>query len=194
MYRDRKRTFKEELGWKLKTDSNGRELDEYDFLNPQYIILANLSGDHIASSRLLPTTGRTMIAEKFSNLTHGVEIESSTIWEVSRFFVSRKSNSRVRDAARLMFAGCEAGVRAGLTHFVGITNTSNVPIFRACGWPGEVVNTAMTSEGEICSCLWEVSPEMLERLRKKARLEEVDYYVSPRVLEFAGRSEASIAA
>ncbi len=179
MFCDRRTVFHESLGWGLNIDSTGRELDEYDFINPYYIIVTDVYGNHVASTRILPTTGRTMIVEKFSGLTDGIQIESATIWEVSRFFVSSRSKNRVRDAARLMYAGCETGIRAGITHYVGVTSTAMVPIFKACGWPGEVISTQMSPEGEICSCLWEVTPAMLDRLRWKAHLQKVDAYITP---------------
>lgn len=80
MFRDRKTEFVDRKGWALNVDAEGQERDEYDDLNPIYIIATDDSGEHLGSTRLLPTTGRTMIADHFSHLTHGVEIASPTIW------------------------------------------------------------------------------------------------------------------
>ena len=65
MFRDRAFQFKTRLKWKVDVDENGFERDEYDALNPLYVILENNLGRHEGSLRLLPTTGRCMINEKF---------------------------------------------------------------------------------------------------------------------------------
>ena len=45
---------------------NLREIDQYDLLNPLYLILKDENGKHLGSCRALPTTGPTMIADHFS--------------------------------------------------------------------------------------------------------------------------------
>ncbi len=178
MFQDRMSIFKEKLGWNLDVDKLGREMDEYDELDPLYIILRDDRGEHIGSTRLLPTTGRTMIAEKFPRLTDGVAIESASIWEVSRFFVSPRSKNRRRDAARIMHAGCSIGLRAGIGFYVGVTAVNMVPVFRMCGWPGEVIGEQQSGDGAICACLWEVSEQAQDRLNRRAQLQDFDLDVS----------------
>ncbi len=174
MFRDRRCQFREALGWDLKVDQLGREIDEYDLANPLYIILRDAEGHHMGSTRLLPTTGRTMIADHFSDLTDGVEIESPLIWECTRFFMVEKSSVTRRHAAAIMWAGCEIGLRAGIQFYVGVTASSMVRVFQACGWPAEVIGTRDTPEGEISACLWEVNEEQCTRLRRRAGLADAD--------------------
>lgn len=168
MFRDRRAQFKEGLGWNLCVDAEGRELDEYDLANPLYIILRDEHGGHRASSRLLPTTGPTMIADHFSGLTDGVEIESPIIWECTRFFVAQRDADSRRHAAALMWAGCEFGLRAGVQFYVGVTAAHMVRVFTACGWPAEVIGRQTGPEGEVCACLWEVGRGIADGLRDRA--------------------------
>ncbi len=171
MFRDRRCQFREALGWDLKVDQQGREIDEYDLMNPLYVILRDAEGQHIGSTRLMPTTGRTMIADHFSDLTDGVEIESPLIWEVTRFFMAEKTSVTRRHASAVMWAGCEIGLRAGIQFYVGVTASPMVRVFKACGWPAEVIGTREDEEGEISACLWEVNEEQCARLRRRAGLE-----------------------
>ena len=175
MFHDRRAQFKEALGWNLAVDALGREIDEYDLLNPLYVILRDAEGRHLGSSRVLPTTGRTMIADHFSDLTDGVEIESPLIWETTRFFIARRGAQSRRNAAALMWAGCELALRAGVQFYVGVTAAHMVRVFTACGWPAEVIGRRTDADGEICACLWEVNEEMCDRLRRRAWIEEGQY-------------------
>ena len=65
MFRDRAAQFKDRLDWDVTVDENGWEVDEYDRLNPLYIIWENAEGRHGGSVRIMPTVGRTMTNEHF---------------------------------------------------------------------------------------------------------------------------------
>ena len=61
MFRDRAEQFRRRLNWSVTVDEDGLETDEYDALNPLYIIWETPQGLHGGSMRVLPTTGRTMV-------------------------------------------------------------------------------------------------------------------------------------
>ncbi len=170
MLRDRGIQFKERLGWDLQTDAKGREQDRYDHLNPLYLIVSDEAGRHLGSTRLMPTTGPTMIGDSFRHLTGETEITSPLIWEVTRFFVSDHAHRRVAPA--LMWAGCAFATSHGITAFLGVTGAHMVRVFRACGWPSDIIGTADSPEGDICACLWQVTTEQAAILRRKAGLPE----------------------
>ena len=172
MFQDRRVQFHEDLGWSLQIDSLGREIDEYDMQNPLYVILQDAAGHHVGSGRLLPTTGPTMIADHFADLTDGVEIESPLIWEVTRVFIARRGRDSIRNAAALMWAGCQIGLRSGVQFYVSVTPTVMTRVFAACGWPAEIIGRKRYgADGEICACLWEINEAICERLAKKAGIE-----------------------
>lgn len=172
MFRDRRAQFKDALGWNLDVDALGREIDRYDLLNPLYLILRDENGVHLGSTRLMPTTGPTMIADHFSTLTDGVQIESPLIWECTRFFITRRARNSRRDAAALMWAGCQMALRSGIEFYVGVTAAHMVRVFHACGWPAEVIGRRSDGDGDVCACLWEVNEEICDRLRTRAGIED----------------------
>ena len=85
MFRDRAAQFHERLGWDVTVDDRGWERDEYDDLNPLYVIWETEDGSHGGSMRFLPTTGQTMVNDHFVDLMDGVELQSPFIWECTRF-------------------------------------------------------------------------------------------------------------
>ena len=76
MFLDRVEQFKTRLDWDVTVDEAGEEIDEYDALNPLYVIWEGADGRHCGSMRGLPTVGRTMTSEHFRHLTDGVHIAS----------------------------------------------------------------------------------------------------------------------
>lgn len=173
MLRDRGTQFIDQLGWRLTTDAKGRELDEYDACNPLYLILSDGAGDHVASTRLMPTTGPNMAADHFSHLTDGVAISSATIWETTRFFVAQKAQRRAAPA--LMWAGCEIALRAGVEFYLGVIGAHMERVFTACGWKPEVIGRSGEGADAISACLWEVSSEISERLARRAGIRPGDH-------------------
>jgi len=104
MFKDRATQFKTRLNWEVTVNSTGHEIDQYDTLNPLYVIYELPDGTHGGSVRFLPTTGQTMVNDHFLDLTDGVRIESPLIWECTRFCVSPRAETSEagRIAASLM--------------------------------------------------------------------------------------------
>ena len=68
MFQDRADQFKTRLGWNVSVNAQGHERDDYDDLNPLYVIWEESSGRHGGSMRFLPTTGPVMVNDHFSHL------------------------------------------------------------------------------------------------------------------------------
>jgi len=113
MHKDRATQFRDRLKWEVSVDARGWEQDEYDALNPLYVIWEEPDGSHGGSMRFLPTSGRTMVNEHFADLMD-TTITSPLIWECTRFCLAPKASSRV--AAALMLAGGELMRAFQLTH------------------------------------------------------------------------------
>lgn len=176
MFRDRRAQFRDAYGWDLRVDEFGREIDQYDLMNPLYVIVHDGQGRHLGSGRLLPTTGPTMIADHFSDLADGVEIKSPLIWEVTRVFIAQRGQKSPRNAAALMWAGCQLGLQSGAEFFVGVTSARMARVFSACGWPPEIIGRKKTErDGEIAACLWEISQENCNRLARRAGIDPGDH-------------------
>ena len=157
MFRDRADQFKTRLGWAVSVDDHGEERDEYDAMNPLYVIWEEADGSHGGSMRLLPTTGRTMVNDHFSHLTDGVHIQSPLIWECTRFCIARGAKSGV--AAALMLAGGEVMRAFGVAHYIGVFDARMVRIYRRIGSCPEIIGQQGEGRDMIAIGLWEFTTE-----------------------------------
>jgi acyl homoserine lactone synthase len=155
MFKDRADQFRHRLNWDVTVNENGWELDDYDRLNPLYVIWEEANGRHGGSMRTLPTVGRTMTAEHFRHLTHGVAIASPFIWECTRFCLSPTATPGV--AAALLLAGCEMGLRFGLEQAVGVFDARMPRIYGRIGWMPDVIGTGGEGRDAISVGLWTIS-------------------------------------
>lgn len=86
MHRLRHQVFREKLGWNVSGE-NGKEIDEYDVLDPHYMVALE-DGEATACWRLLPTEGPYMLRNTFDELLRGEILPAAKdIWELSRFAV-----------------------------------------------------------------------------------------------------------
>lgn len=168
MHRDRAIQFSERLKWEVRVDENGWEVDEYDALNPLYVIWENADGTHGGSMRFLPTVARTMVNDHFSHLLDGAEIRSPYIWECTRFVLAPQASSNV--AAAMMLAGGELMRAFGLTHLLGVFDPRMVRIYSMIGASPEVLGSAGAGRDKISVGLWPYRPEDRARVLHRAGL------------------------
>jgi N-acyl-L-homoserine lactone synthetase len=168
MFRDRATQFKHRLDWEVSVDDSGREVDQYDALNPLYVVWQNPDGSHGGSLRVLPTVGRTMTAEHFLHLTDGVRVASPLIWECTRFCLSPTASADVAPA--LMLAGIELGLRFGLDQAVGVVYARTLPLYRRFGWSPDVVGAAGEGRERICVGLWPMNEAARREISCKSGL------------------------
>ncbi|MEO9684659.1 MAG: acyl-homoserine-lactone synthase [Tateyamaria sp.] len=165
MFRDRADQFKTRLGWDVTIDADGYERDEYDDLNPLYVIWEEPDGSHGGSMRFLPTTGRTMVNEHFGDMISG-PITSPIIWECTRFCLTRGAGSHV--AAALMLGGGEIMQNFGVEHFVGVFDARMVRIYRMIGSSPDVLGSAGTGGDQISVGLWHFDPSAAAKVAERA--------------------------
>lgn len=145
MHRLRKAVFKDQLNWDVPVVGDW-EIDEYDEMNPLYVLSVGADGDLIGGVRLLPTTGKNMLNDTFpSLLPDGERIESPLIWEMSRFTV-KTCGDRRRDLMRvaqttgeLILAVNELGHRIGLSHYVCVIDAAMHRMFSFSGFAGDPI-------------------------------------------------------
>ncbi|MEM9854649.1 MAG: acyl-homoserine-lactone synthase [Pseudomonadota bacterium] len=166
MFEDRAWQFRDRLGWDVEIDDRGWETDEYDALNPLYVIWENRDGSHGGSMRLLPTTGKTMINDHFTHLTDGVTIMSPEIWECTRFCLSPKASPTT--AAALMLAGGEILQGFGLMSYVGVFDARMVRIYKRIGSSPEVLGSQGLGREKISVGLWHFEKTAQERVARQA--------------------------
>lgn len=166
MFQDRADQFKTRLGWEVSVDENGEERDQYDALNPLYVIWEEADGSHGGSMRFLPTTGPVMVNEIFGHLTGGSPISSPLIWECTRFCLARGAGSHV--AAALMLGGGEIMTAFGIRHFAGVFDARMVRIYKAIGSSPEILGSEGTGRDRISVGLWEFSQEARDKVAARA--------------------------
>ena len=139
MHRLRGRVFKERLDWDVSV-RHGLEIDQYDTFKPTYLLALEKS-DVVGCVRLLPTTGRNMLADTFPVLLDGNPApRAARIWESSRFCVDTKSaaataENGLRNATFLLFAAMiEWGQQHDLQAIATVTDLRMERILRRVGW------------------------------------------------------------
>ncbi|MEM9427306.1 MAG: acyl-homoserine-lactone synthase [Pseudomonadota bacterium] len=152
MFKDRAAQFRTRLGWEVSVDENGDERDQYDTLNPLYILWEQPDGTHGGSLRLLPTTSNTMLNDHFGHLTDGARIASPLIWECTRFCLSSGAPARLSSA--LMLGVLEVGLNTGLTHVAGVFDARMIRIYARVGWGPTVLGTEGQGRDAISAGLW----------------------------------------
>lgn len=175
MHEIRKRTFYDRLHWQVKT-LRGCEIDEFDALNPLYLVSIGPDGAIHGSLRLLPTTGPNMLADVFPELLpDDLRIESATIWESSRFSVDqeaaseRSENLLNRTTGELVTGIVEVGMLAGLTEVVSVYDAMFARILKRANCAAELIGKPKRI-GDIMgyAALFEISDRMLRNLRMAA--------------------------
>ena len=157
MFLDRAEQFSHRLGWEVAVNAQGEERDQYDVLNPLYVIWELEDGTHGGSMRFLPTSGRTMINEHFSHLLGGAKIESPFIWECTRFCISPRADRRA--AAALVLGGGELMDNFKLSHFCGDIDPRMERIYRLYHVEPDVIGSTGEGKDRIGVGLWEMKPQ-----------------------------------
>ncbi len=168
MFRDRAVQFRDRLGWDVAVDAQGYERDEYDALDPLYVIWEQPDGRHGGSMRFLPTEGPTMVNDHFADVTEGEAICSPFIWECTRFCLAPHADGRV--AAALMLGGGEVMRGFGVTQFVGVFDARMVRIYRMIGASPDVLGSSGEGRTRISVGLWTYDPADRVRVLRRAGL------------------------
>lgn len=175
MFEARKRLFADRLEWDVTVDERGWEVDQYDALNPLYLISTDDSGAHQGSLRLLPTTGDTMLRDVFTPIFDNTVIESPLIWECTRFCIESDKSEKIsaglhRATTALLLGICETGLYAGIQHIVGVFDRRMIPIYKRGGWAPEVVGQSGTGREAVYLGIWEVDEASAAAIRDAGQL------------------------
>lgn len=107
MFELRARVFGGRLGWDVKIE-DGKEIDEFDHMDPAYVIGLDDGGNVVAAVRALQTTGPHMLSDVFSAILCGqAPLRSATLWESTRFCVDTQRLTRGKEKNSVSYATCE---------------------------------------------------------------------------------------
>ncbi|WP_342747227.1 acyl-homoserine-lactone synthase [Oceaniglobus roseus] len=164
MFADRARQFRDRLRWEVPVDAAGFERDQYDPLDPLYILWERSDGRHGGSMRCLPTTGRTMLADHFAHLA--TPPSDPGIWECTRFCLSPGAPAHV--SAAILLGALEFGLHHGLSHLVGVFDARMLRVYGRIGWSPAVQGQEGEGRHAICAGLWSVTPAVRPVLLRRA--------------------------
>jgi len=193
MYRLRARVFNDRLGWEVSVE-HGMEIDEFDYLDPAYVIGLNHAGDVVSCVRALQTTGPHMLSDVFYDILDGQPpLRSATLWESTRFCVdtarlSDRSDSVSHAMCEIMIGSLEFAMNSGIEDIITVIDpiidrllkrTDNAPY----DYVGHKVRFGKT---HALAALLDCTPERINRVRDFAGIHndvfltdaQVDYLMS----------------
>ncbi|MDQ0513458.1 acyl-homoserine-lactone synthase TraI [Ancylobacter amanitiformis] len=155
MRRLRAAVFSGRLEWDV-TIENGEERDQYDDVQPSYVLAVTASGWVAGCCRLLPAVGPTMLERTFPQLLANGALEAhAAMIESSRFCVNTtlatdRAGGLLHQTTLLLFAGIiEWSMINGHRELVTATDLRFERILKRAGWPmqrlGEPVRIGNTT-------------------------------------------------
>jgi acyl homoserine lactone synthase len=178
MHRLRARVFADRLAWSVKVE-NGWEVDEFDKLDPLYLVSEGTDGKIRGTVRLLPTTGPNMLSDVFPELLPANQsVRSPRIWESSRFSVDHEALAERSDklinraTAELLCGMTEVGMRAGLDFIVSVVDVHMERVLKRANCHCERLGDPKKI-GKVTTIagLWEIGDELLSNLREASGIE-----------------------
>ncbi len=177
MFRLRYRVFKQRLQWDLRC-ADGLERDEYDSLGASYLILRDRRERVVGTCRFLPTTGRYMLREVFSEMLDGIEPPCDpTVWEGSRLAVEcalhdEAGLAAVKPLTREVYCGLvEFGMAVGMRQIYTIYDFAVERFLRRIGcqprWQGKPRRLGATVARAVS---FDINQQALDRIREAGNI------------------------
>lgn len=177
MFALRARVFGQRLGWEVDVQ-DGREIDQYDALDPAYVIGVNDENQVVSCARALQTTGPHMLSDVFSSILDGEPpLRSATLWESTRFCVDTEvlkrgnaQNSISYATSELMAASLEYARDSGISDIVTVIDpVMNRVLKRSdCAPYGYVGKTTRMGKVSAMAALLDCSEDRIKRIRSFA--------------------------
>ena len=162
MFQLRDDVFKGRLGWDV-TSFDGKEKDEFDELNPVYMMSSNRHRQLEGCWRILPTTGPYMLKDVFPQLLRGEAVpEAPDIWELSRLAVQprmghHRTKANLNEVTFDMFREVyDFAVANNISRYVVVTSAAIERMLRLVGIPTQRFGDGkLTRIGKVLSvCIW----------------------------------------
>lgn len=138
----RARVFRDRLGWDVDV-AEGHEVDDYDALNPVYLLVVSDSTKQVLGcARLLPGSGPTMLGRTFPVLLNGAPLPRGRhLVESSRFCidtdVAGANTARgLHQATMMLFSGIlDWAIAHGYSQVMTVTDLRFERILKRAGLP-----------------------------------------------------------
>lgn len=127
MFKLRARVFKDRMGWEIPV-LDGMEVDGYDAMDPDYMLIRTNKGVLCGCWRIMPTNGPYMLKNSFSELLYGgIAPSASNILELSRFAIELKDSENFKFSNVTLESIKEIiryGEKEGISEYVTVTTTA----------------------------------------------------------------------
>ena len=180
MFQLRARVFAGRLGWDV-TITDGKEIDDFDNMNPSYIVGLDDEMNVISCARVLQTMGPHMLSDVFDAILDGEPpVRSPNIWESTRFCVdtqrikSAESKTTVSKATcELMVGILEYSKAAGITDIITVIDPVMDRVLKRSdnaphGYVGKTVPMGTVSA---LAALLDCTDDRIQRVRNFAGIE-----------------------
>ncbi|MEP3199213.1 MAG: acyl-homoserine-lactone synthase [Lentilitoribacter sp.] len=184
MYRLRKKVFFDQLNWDVPV-SGDIEKDTYDEANPVYLVWCDDDKMKLYGAvRLMPTTGPTLLYDVFRNTFPDLtSFEAPGIWEGTRMCIDQKlilkdhPNIEPGQAfSILLLALCEVAIKHGIHTMVSNYEPQMKRVYRRAGIEvNELGRSADYGKYPVCCSTFEVSKQVLEKMRMKMGIKQPFY-------------------
>ncbi|TGD43915.1 autoinducer synthase [Pseudotabrizicola sediminis] len=175
MFKLRARVFGDRLGWEVEI-TNGREIDQFDRLDPAYVIGLDDEGHVVSCVRALQTTGPHMLSDVFQVLLDGEPpLRSATLWESTRFCVDTQRLCRDGNTMKavsmatceLMIGSLEYARRSGISDIITVIDpVVNRVLKRSDNAPYDYVgSTKQMGKVPAMAALLDCTEERINRVR-----------------------------
>jgi len=130
MYRQRKKVFVHQMGWKDLDNDGPYEIDIYDSNDSYYLLVLDDVGNVSGSCRLTPTDRPNVTCDELGRYFDNNPPRQSNIWEVSRWIPGFGSGESIRRTAGLLFlAMAEFSIKNNIQTLI---SCSNEQVLSAC--------------------------------------------------------------
>ena len=155
MFEERKRVFVDLLRWDVPVVAGRYEIDQFDNDRAVYIVIADAEGEHLASARLLPTTGDHILGTIFSELCEQAPPQGGAILEITRFCLARRLRARERLEVRnrLVSALVEYALCNHIGSYTGVAEWSWFQQILSFGWVCRPLGTPGSTSGRCLGAL-----------------------------------------
>lgn len=136
MFAARKEVFVDLLKWDLPVLAEQYEMDRFDGVDAEYMIMLDGEGRHRSSARLLKTDRPHLLDELYPFLCDGPLPSGPTVREITRFCLDRHQNAAERRLARdqLVTALAEHALETGITDYTGVADLAWFQQVMRFGW------------------------------------------------------------
>jgi N-acyl-L-homoserine lactone synthetase len=155
MFEARKKVFVDLLQWDLPVLAGRYELDQFDNPDAHYLMLSETDGRHLASARLLPTTGPHLLDSHFADLADEPLPTGPEVYEITRFCLDRQLTTIQRREARdrLVRGLIDFALENRITTYTGVAEPGWLRQILTFGWNARALGAIKSINGMLLAAL-----------------------------------------